>query len=101
MKKRKAEADFNRLKKIKPEDPATAELEHKGKTFKWCGRDTGGHCEQFVLHKPSECEGKLAKKKSPPGTGKKSSKKSASLIVNAAAAYNDDDSDEDMEYDSE
>lgn len=100
MKKRKAEADFNRLKKIKPEDPATAELEHKGKTFKWCGRDTGGHCEQFVLHKPAECEGKLAKKP-PPGKGKKSSKKSASLIVNTAAAYNEDDSDEEMEYDSE
>jgi hypothetical protein len=100
MKKRKAEADFNRLKKIKPEDPATAVLEHKGKTFKWCGRDTGGHCEQFVLHKPAECEGKLAKKP-PPGKGKKSSKKSASLIVNTAAAYNEDDSDEEMEYDTE
>ena len=102
LKKSKAEAEFNKLKIIKPENPSTAELKHKGKTFKWCGSDTGGQCEQYVLHKPTECKGKLAKKKPPPRKGQKGgSKKSATMIVNAAAAYNDDDdSDDEMASDS-
>ena len=25
--------------------------------WNWCGKDTGGHCESFVIHKPTECKG--------------------------------------------
>ena len=89
MKKNKEETEFNKfLKIIKPEDPVTAELKYNGKTFKWCGIDTGGKCVQYVLHKPSQCKGKLAKKSSP--MKKKKSSKSATIIVSAAAAYKGD-----------
>ena len=27
------------------------------KNWNWCGKDTGGHCESFVVHKPQECKG--------------------------------------------
>ena len=25
--------------------------------WNWCGKVTGGQCEAFVIHKPSECKG--------------------------------------------
>ena len=27
-------------------------------TYRWCGALTGGKCERWVCHKPSECQGK-------------------------------------------
>ena len=25
--------------------------------WNWCGKDTGGKCESYVIHKPTECKG--------------------------------------------
>ena len=25
--------------------------------WNWCGRDTGGKCESYVIHKPADCKG--------------------------------------------
>ena len=40
----------------------------------WCGRDTGGHCEAFVIHNPNECKG-LKKRTSTKPTSKAPAKK--------------------------
>ena len=39
--------------------------------WNWCGADTGGKCEAFVIHSPTECKGF---KRSQPGSKKKASK---------------------------
>ena len=31
--------------------------EFKGHTWHWCGKETGGKCEKWRAHKPSECKG--------------------------------------------
>jgi uncharacterized protein (UPF0276 family) len=33
------------------------EVEFKGHTWYWCGRETGRKCEKWRAHKPSECKG--------------------------------------------
>ena len=98
LKKQREESDFNKAKVIKPDNPATATLKHLGKTFKWCGVDTGGKCEQFVLHKPSECKGKLAKKKATP-SNKKGGKPTPQIVAQTARAYSPHS--ENMEIDSD
>ncbi len=37
--------------------------------WNWCGSATGGHCEAFVIHKPSECKG-IKKRKGTTSTPK-------------------------------
>ncbi|KAI2490443.1 hypothetical protein MHU86_24130 [Fragilaria crotonensis] len=36
------------------------EVEFKGHTWYWCGKDTGGKCEKWRAHKPKECKGMAA-----------------------------------------
>ena len=32
------------------------------KTYQWCGAATGGKCERYVMHKPSNCQGNTFKR---------------------------------------
>ncbi|KAI2496052.1 hypothetical protein MHU86_18473 [Fragilaria crotonensis] len=41
----------------KPKQGDKKEVEHKGFTWYWCGKDTGGKCEKWRAHKPNECKG--------------------------------------------
>ena len=34
--------------------------------WNWCGKDTGGKCESYVIHKPSECKGLKHSGSTPP-----------------------------------
>ena len=43
-----------------PEDP-TKTIVWNNKEWHWCGAKTGGKCEGFVRHKPSDCRGKKRK----------------------------------------
>jgi len=42
---------------VEPEDP-TKSIIWNDKRWHWCGAKTGGKCESFVRHKPSQCRGK-------------------------------------------
>ena len=33
------------------------EVTWNNQEWNWCGKDTDGHCESFVIHKPTECKG--------------------------------------------
>ena len=43
-----------------PDDP-TKPITWNNKEWHWCGVKTGGKCEGFVRHKPSECRGRKRK----------------------------------------
>lgn len=92
--KMNSEAKFNALKRTKPEDPKNDVLMHNGKKFQWCGEATGGKCEMFVRHKPSECKG-MTPKDAKPAPKKKPPRKYGTMMVKAAKAHKDDD-DSDM-----
>ena len=32
-------------------------VQWNNREWNWCGKDTGGHCESYVIHKPSDCKG--------------------------------------------
>ena len=40
----------------KPAD-VTKKVTWNNREWNWCGKDTGGKCESYVIHKPSECKG--------------------------------------------
>jgi len=40
-----------------PKQGDKKEVEFKGHTWYWCGKDTGGKCEKWRAHKPKECKG--------------------------------------------
>ena len=40
-----------------PKQGEKKEVEFKGHTWYWCGKDTGGKCEKWRAHKPKECKG--------------------------------------------
>ncbi len=40
-----------------PKQGKKKEVEFKGHTWYWCGKDTGGKCEKWRAHKPKECKG--------------------------------------------
>lgn len=40
-----------------PKKEDKKEVEFKGHTWYWCGKDTGGKCEKWRAHKPKECKG--------------------------------------------
>lgn len=40
-----------------PANGEKKEVEFKGHTWHWCGKDTGGKCEKWRAHKPKECKG--------------------------------------------
>jgi len=40
-----------------PKSGDKKEMEYKGHTWYWCGKDTGGKCEKWRAHKPKECKG--------------------------------------------
>ena len=40
-----------------PKSNDKKEVEFKGHTWYWCGKETGGKCEKWRAHKPSECKG--------------------------------------------
>ena len=40
-----------------PKQGNKKEVEFKGHTWYWCGKDTGGKCEKWRAHKPKECKG--------------------------------------------
>ena len=40
----------------KPKD-VNKKVTWNNREWNWCGKDTGGHCEYFVIHNPSECKG--------------------------------------------
>ena len=39
-----------------PKQGEKKEVEFKGHTWYWCGKDTGGKCEKWRAHKPKECK---------------------------------------------
>ncbi len=41
----------------KPKQGDKKEVEYKGYTWYWCGKDTGGKCEKWRAHKPNDCKG--------------------------------------------
>ena len=53
-KSKKKKESFDRTKK--PSNPLKP-VQHDGKTWWWCGKETGGKCNMMRLHKPSECLG--------------------------------------------
>ena len=40
-----------------PKQGDKKEVEYKGHTWHWCGKDTGGKCEKWRAHKSKECKG--------------------------------------------
>ena len=52
----------------KPGDKKT--IEYNGYNWHWCGKDTGGKCEKWRAHEPSECRG-AATRTSQPKSGKR------------------------------
>ena len=42
---------------VEPEGPAVPRL-WENKMWNWCGKSTGGKCEGYVIHRPSECKGR-------------------------------------------
>ena len=40
-----------------PKSGDKKQITYKGHPWHWCGKDTGGKCEKWRVHKPSECEG--------------------------------------------
>ena len=48
----------------KPKD-LHKKVKWNNREWQWCGKDTGGHCECFVIHSPAECKGL---KRKPPKT---------------------------------
>ena len=44
----------------KPKAGDKKKATYKGHDWHWCGKDTGGKCECWRAHKPSECKGKAA-----------------------------------------
>lgn len=44
-----------------PDDP-TKKVTWNGKDWNWCGRSTGGKCESFVRHLPTDCKGMKKRK---------------------------------------
>ena len=63
--------------------------------WNWCGRATGGKCESFVIHKPSECKGLKRPTSSPNKPMQKKTKIKAQQAMteekdeNDATQYND------------
>jgi hypothetical protein len=56
--KKKGQKDEDHPKKWKaPKSSDKKEVEFKGHTWYWCGKETGGKCEKWRAHKPSECKG--------------------------------------------
>jgi hypothetical protein len=56
--RKKGQKDEDHPKKWKaPKPNDKKEVEFKGHTWYWCGKDTGGKCEKWRAHKPSECKG--------------------------------------------
>ena len=50
--------DADHPKKWKaPKQGDKKEVEFKGHTWYWCGKDTGRKCEKWRAHKPKECKG--------------------------------------------
>jgi hypothetical protein len=63
-KKQKEDGKGDHPKKWKPPKPTDKkEVPFKGHTWYWCGKDTGGKCEKWRAHKPSDCQWK----ENPPG----------------------------------
>jgi hypothetical protein len=56
--KKKGQKNEDHPKKWKaPKSNDKKEVEFKGHTWYWCGKETGGKCEKWRAHKPSECKG--------------------------------------------
>jgi hypothetical protein len=53
---RKKESDHPKKWKV-PKQGDKKEVEFKGHTWYWFGKDTGGKCEKWRAHKPKECQG--------------------------------------------
>ena len=69
------------------------EVEFKGHTWYWCGKDTGGKCEKWRAHKPKECKGMAAstgggeKRKSGDNTNDDRKKATFAKKLKVAKAY--------------
>ncbi len=48
----------------KPKD-LNKKVQWNNREWQWCGKDTGGKCESFVIHAPNECKGLKRKPKTP------------------------------------
>ena len=60
-------------------------IKWNNRDWNWCGSATGGHCEAFVIHKPSECKG-IKKRKEP--TSKPKPKKPKLKVEQTITATN-------------
>ena len=75
-----------------PKQGDKKEVEFKGHTWYWCGKDTGGKCEKWRAHKPKECKGLATtdaagdKRKRDPTTGSEK-KKTIDKKLKVAKAY--------------
>ena len=62
--------------------------------WNWCGKDTGGKCESFVIHKPTECKGLKRHGSITPSKQNKKVKIKADQVL-----LNDEKDDNDQPYD--
>jgi hypothetical protein len=70
-----------------PKDGDKKSADYKGRTWYWCGKDTGGKCEKWRAHDPKTCQG-LALLKPTPGTSAGNNKgKSDNKKLKVARAY--------------
>lgn len=78
---------------VEPEDPLKTRR-WENKEWNWCGKSTGGKCECFVIHKPSDCKG-LRKRNSnnsnPPRSVEKKVKIDETLAQQAQLSAENDD----------
>lgn len=103
---KKEKKKFDRT--VKPKNP-NKPIEINGKTWHWCGKDTGGKCEMMRLHKPSECKGiggvafsnsndsKRSKEKGSNGSKKKGKKLKLTKALAEASIADAEESSEDEE----
>ena len=58
--KKKAKTGDHHKDWPKPKSEDKKKVSYKGHDWHWCGKDTGGKCECWRAHKPTECKGMAA-----------------------------------------